>query len=456
MRSASARLLGLLLVFFALPLSAATLETGRYHALVIGNNDYLKLPKLETAVADAEAVAELLTKRYGFAVRTLRNATRTDILRALNQYRAELTEEDNLLIYYAGHGSLDRQTNTGFWQPVDADTDDDLNWISNSDLTRRLNAMTANHVMVVADSCYSGTLVRDASTQLPTGQARDAWLRRMADKRSRTAIVSGGLEPVADSGRGGHSVFANAFLTALEENGDIMEGTALFRQISRPVVVNANQTPQYSDIRQAGHEGGEFLFVPVALRPAPEAAPAKEAPDAAAPVAPNMELAFWQAIQGSDRTGDYEAYLQQFPDGAFAPLARTRLAALRQNRGDSPTELAGKWVSEAITSPFDKNDIYRLHFDFRVVGKQLLGSLTRASTEDSPRKYPATKRSIVDGRTEGATITFQEAFQVLMGSETQDHRRTFTGEVSAGGIAFFLQDTLGNAPMEFTATREKN
>ena len=114
MRSASACFLGLLFVCFTFPLSAAALDTGRYHALVIGNNDYLKLPKLETAVADAEAVADLLTKRYGFAVQIMRNATRTDILRALNQYRAELTEEDNLLIYYAGHGSLDRQTNTGF------------------------------------------------------------------------------------------------------------------------------------------------------------------------------------------------------------------------------------------------------------------------------------------------------------------------------------------------------
>ena len=318
--------------------------------------------------------------------------------------------------------------------------------------------MTANLVMVVADSCYSGTLVRDANTQLPTGQERDAWLRRMAEKRSRTAIVSGGLEPVADTGRDGHSVFANAFLTALEENGDILEGTALFRQISRPVVVNANQTPQYSDIKQAGHEGGEFLFVPVVLRPTPEAAPATgtaAAPGPAAPAAPNMELAFWQAIQGSEKTGDYEAYLQQFPDGTFAPLARTRLASLRQSRGDAPTDLAGKWVSEAITNPFDKNDKYRLHFDFKIVGDKLLGSLTRASTEDSQRKYPPTKRSIVDGRAEGATVTFQEAFQVLMGSETQDHRRTFTGEVSANGIAFFQQDTMGNPPMEFTATREK-
>jgi uncharacterized caspase-like protein len=448
-------LAGLLILLFGTALSAATFDAGRYHALVIGNDDYAKLPKLQTAIADAEAVAEVLKRRYGFTVELLRNATREDILRALNKYRAELTEQDNLLIYYAGHGSLDRQTSTGFWQPVDAEPDDDLNWIANSDLTRRLNAMTANHVMVIADSCYSGTLVRSGGTGLPTGQERDEWLRRMAEKRSRTAIVSGGLEPVADSGRGGHSVFANAFLTTLEENSDIMEGAALFKQISRPIVVNADQTPQYADIKQAGHEGGEFLFIPLDRKPA--AAPAPATSTAAPPAAtPNMELAFWQAIQGSDKPDDYEAYLQQFPNGTFAPLAKSRLASLGQSRdgGSAPKELAGKWVSQPLTNPFDRNDRYRLHFDFRVMGGKLVGSLTRRSTADSPRKYPAVTRSIVNGAVEKDTLSFDEPFQVLLGSETQDHRRSFTGQMTANGIRFFQQDTLGNPPVEFSATRE--
>ena len=174
------RLFLLALLLAASPALAGKIEFGRYHALVVGNDDYQVLPKLETAVADAEAVAELLRKRYGFKVRLLRNATRADILKTLNKYRAELTDEDNLLVYYAGHGWLDRQTNTGFWQPVDAEADDDLNWIANEDLTRRLNAMNARHVMIVADSCYSGTLVRAARSELPTGVERQAWLTRSA------------------------------------------------------------------------------------------------------------------------------------------------------------------------------------------------------------------------------------------------------------------------------------
>jgi uncharacterized caspase-like protein len=430
------------------------IQFGRYHALVIGNDDYRHLPRLKTAVADAEAVAEVLRGQYGFDVELLRNASRADILRALNRYRAELTTDDNLLIYYAGHGWLDQETNTGFWQPVDAEEEDDLNWIANEDLSRRMNAMLARHVMVIADSCYSGTLVRSASKGLPTATEREAWLKRMTAKRSRTAIVSGGLEPVVDAGRGGHSVFANAFLTALKEASGAVAGQALFEKISRPVVVNADQTPQFSDIRRAGHEGGAFVFVPVAAEPPASTkaqAPAKSADK-------SMELAFWQAIQNSERAEDYEAYLQQFGNGTFAPLARSRLAALQKKTEAkaAPEAFSGLWVSEVLQNPFDKNDSFRLHFDIKIMGAAVLGTVTRKSSADSKRTYPATKRPLSEGKSEGKTITFQERFQVLFGSKTEDHARTFTGQIKGDRIDFFQQDSMGNSPVSFSATREKD
>ncbi len=81
---------------------------GRYHALVIGNSSYRNLPNLEPARADAEAVAELLDDRYGFEVTLIQDGTRYDILSALNELPARLTDDDNPLIYYAGHGELDK------------------------------------------------------------------------------------------------------------------------------------------------------------------------------------------------------------------------------------------------------------------------------------------------------------------------------------------------------------
>ena len=238
-------------------------EFGRYHALVIGNDTYEFLPNLKTASADARAAAEVLRDLYGFEVTLLENATRYQIITALDKLRATLTEDDNLMIYYAGHGIVDFTTERGYWLPVDAEENSSANWIANTTITDAIKAMPAKHVMVVADSCYSGTLMRAAPAQLPTATERNAYLARMAAKQSRTILASGGVEPVSDSGGGGeHSVFAQAFLTALRENDGVLDGQALFDRVKRPVITNSDQTPEYSDIRLAGHDGGDFLLVP--------------------------------------------------------------------------------------------------------------------------------------------------------------------------------------------------
>jgi len=236
----------------------AGLDFGRYHALVVGNQTYRHLPRLQTPIADAQAVAAVLRADYGFAaVTVVTDATRADMVRALDDLRRTLTEQDNVLIYYAGHGYLDRDADRGYWLPVDAETDNTVNWVSNADVVDKLRAMRAKHVLVVADSCFSGTLVRDIGIRSLTA----ADVARLAQKRARTAITSGGLEPVSDVGGGANSVFARAFLEVLRGVDGVMDTTTLFGTLRRQVLLNAQQTPQYSDVRQAGHDGGDFLFV---------------------------------------------------------------------------------------------------------------------------------------------------------------------------------------------------
>ena len=257
----------LLIALTVLP-AAAQAEFGRFHALVIGNQNYTHLEKLETPLADAEAVAKVLEEQYGFTVDLLLDKTRVDILLALDKLRRTMTsEEDNLLIYYAGHGYLDEPTGTGYWQPVDAEKDNYVYWIPTDEITRLLKAIRAKHVLVVADSCYSGSLLmRDSGVRLPTGMERDEWLRRMQVRRSRTALTSGGEEPVLDGGGSGHSVFAKALLEVLRENKAILDGDSLFDRIKRPVALNAPQTPFYGDIKMTGHDMGDFLLVPKELQ----------------------------------------------------------------------------------------------------------------------------------------------------------------------------------------------
>jgi uncharacterized caspase-like protein len=192
------------------------------------------------------------------------------MLSALNDLRARLTENDNLVIFYAGHGELDDVNLRGHWLPIDAEPDSSANWISNIAITDVLNAMAAKHVLVIADSCYSGAMTRSSLARLEKGLAPDKkkeWYKIMAGARARAVLSSGGLEPVLDSGGGDHSIFTAALIDVLRRNDGILEGYSLYRELqsrvkSQAARLNVDQDPQYAPIKFAGHEAGEFFFLP--------------------------------------------------------------------------------------------------------------------------------------------------------------------------------------------------
>ena len=144
----------------------------------------------------------------------------------------------------------------GYWLPVDAAEDEKSHWISNADITDTLKAMKAKPILVVADSCYSGSLTRG----LVVRSDNSIYIADIVGRRARTVLTSGGLEPVLDAG-GGHSVFAKAFLNALRANIGVIDGEGIYHQVYEEVRLNAEQEPGYGNIRLAGHDGGDFLFV---------------------------------------------------------------------------------------------------------------------------------------------------------------------------------------------------
>lgn len=246
------------------------IDFGKYYALIIGNNDYETMIDLRTPINDAQQMAEVLETRYGVDTTVLLDANRYQILSALNDLRAKLTSKDNLLIYYAGHGVLDEVNMRGHWLPVDAEAENTANWISNVSITDMLNVIRAKQILVISDSCYSGSLTRSTSPRLEgakTEVERYNWLKTMVTKKARMVLTSGGLQPVLDSAGGNHSVFAKALINVLESNNDILEGRRLYREVSARVAYSAaqvgfDQVPEYSPIRFAGHESGEFFLVP--------------------------------------------------------------------------------------------------------------------------------------------------------------------------------------------------
>ncbi|CAI8798399.1 caspase family protein [Methylocaldum szegediense] len=248
------------------------IDFGKFYALIIGNNSYVAYPGLQTPINDAKSLDVILRERYGFHTKLLLNANRHQIMTALNEIHKKLTANDNLLIYYAGHGEIDPATNLAYWLPTDAEVGNPANWISSQSITELLSIMPARHVLVVADSCYSGAMTGSAVAKLPDTMdesKRTKWLKIMATRKARMVLTSGGVKPVLDQGGGGHSVFANAFLGVLRANKGILEDYDVFRAVAGQVKASAakagfEQVPQYAPLQHAGHEGSPFFFVPSA------------------------------------------------------------------------------------------------------------------------------------------------------------------------------------------------
>jgi len=244
---------------------------GQRYALVIANQNYQHWDKLETPLRDGRAVAELLRTRFGFEVTLLADATRRQVLTALNQLRAKVDGDDEVLIYYAGHGEMDAVTARGYWIPIDGEPKNLSQWISVIDITDQLAAMRARHALVIADSCYSGTLGGSLAPRIDealANEARGAALDRLAKKRSRVAMSSGGLEPVVDGGGGQNSIYARSLIEVLTHLQTPVEAQELHAAVAARFAFLSSrlklpQQPQYAPIGFAGHESGDFVLTPL-------------------------------------------------------------------------------------------------------------------------------------------------------------------------------------------------
>ncbi|HJY87110.1 MAG TPA: tetratricopeptide repeat protein, partial [Candidatus Acidoferrales bacterium] len=224
------------------------------------------MPKLKTAVSDAREIAQILRRQYGFEEPKLllnADATREKIMRALNELRVTMPDNGNLLIYYAGHGQFDREGKKSYWLPIDADPNDDTNWIMADEITTKLRTIPAKHILIVSDSCYSGgiTLARAVESRW-TPRDWDQYVKKMLREKSRTLMASGGLEPVEDEGGAGHSLFANALILGLNQmEQDSFPAMDLFQQFVRVRVAGrSEQTPEYNFIHDSFHVDGDFVF----------------------------------------------------------------------------------------------------------------------------------------------------------------------------------------------------
>ncbi|WP_319244741.1 caspase family protein [uncultured Propionivibrio sp.] len=239
----------------ALPLTPVA---SRRIALLFGNNDYKPpIPELETPIADVEVIASALRTRFGYDVRIVRNASKAGIIESVNGIAGEARSDDSVLLFYAGHGYLMEDINMGFWIPVDGSVKTATNWISNADISKLLSAIPARQLILISDSCFSGSLTREQKITGKGGLATEEVLKR----RSVVVFSSGGDEPVSDEGKEGHSIFAWSLIKTLNEIRTTTAGHDVWRLVRGTVTKDYSQEPQYGAVLSAGHvEGGEYLF----------------------------------------------------------------------------------------------------------------------------------------------------------------------------------------------------
>lgn len=242
-----------------------------YHALIIANSNYRNIPLLETPSNDAREIGQLLRDDYGFQVTVLLDQTSEQIMKALHEQTLTLTPQDSLLIYFAGHGDTDEARGRAYWLGIDADPVTRQGWIEADNIRAKIKQMQAMHVLLVADSCFSGAITHPKTTTIDRALTENR-LRLQWNRRARMVLTSGQVTPVSDSASDPrHSQFARHFIQILHQNVNVMSGEMLSYELAvrmrdEPVAVDERgevQTPTYSALQDANHDVGDFFFVPV-------------------------------------------------------------------------------------------------------------------------------------------------------------------------------------------------
>lgn len=231
-----------------------------YRALIIAEQDYNDdaIKDLKFPISDATKLKTILSSNYAFEesnIIFLKNPTRNEIFKALHSIYELSSPTDHLLIFYAGHGVYDEGFKRGYWLPSDAELNNKGTWMSNLDIKDYITNIKTKHTLLISDACFSGSIFeynRDVNTDQTS-----LVVKKLLTKNGRNAMTSGLDKPVPDE-----SVFIKYLLKALSENEKgYLKSSDLFNTIQEIVLSNTDNIPQYGVIKNANHEGGEFIFL---------------------------------------------------------------------------------------------------------------------------------------------------------------------------------------------------
>lgn len=222
---------------------------------LIGINTYKNLQMLSNSVKDVTDFKNILFEKFDFIESDTyelinEDATNIKIQDALGGYVSSLKEDDNLIIYFSGHGGLTQKDDRGFWIPIDA-TDLYTTWIPNETILESIRKMKCKHLFLISDSCFSNTLLITGLNKSNT---------EYEERQSRWALTSAFNSSYDTGGINENSLFGETILKYLNEATTDFRVTSLIEYVKEQYLANVVQTPQGAPLKVEGHKGGEFVF----------------------------------------------------------------------------------------------------------------------------------------------------------------------------------------------------
>ena len=231
----------------------STKKDANYYGLIIGVGNYAdgSFPTQENSISSAEDLYTTLTTSYNFKTentKLLTDAKKADLIMSLNELSKVMTSEDQLLIFFTGHGLWDDQEKIGYWLPADATKSTGENWFPNSALVDHLKKINSKHTLVIVDSPFSGSIIA-TNTLLVNNKSASSEPYMGSSNRAMTSCT------LTESSNDG--VFFDYLHQSLRKNKEKkLSSEQLLSSFREAYISECNSDPQLCPIPQLAAIGG--------------------------------------------------------------------------------------------------------------------------------------------------------------------------------------------------------
>jgi hypothetical protein len=396
-------------------------------ALVIGNGAYTSAPPLKNPPNDARDMAATL-RTLGFDVVSGINVNQKDMKRLIREFGIKLKTGGSGLFYYAGHGVQSKGRN--YLIPIDADIQ--------SEAEAEDSGVDAGLVLNYMDDAQNGLniVILDACRNNPFARSFRSATDGLAQVDAPTGtLIAYATAPgrVASDGTAQNGLYTAELLKQMRVPG--LSVTDMFMRVRAEVM---KQTGNKQVPWEASSLVGAFYFAGSSSDATPVTNTAKIDPVA-------FELSYWETIKNSTNADDFKAYLARYPQGQFAELAKNRISTLSTPAkpsetsspvtGGSATELAF-W--DSVKNSNNASD-YRAYLEkypngeFAVLAKNRLAPLDiaekeKANAEELARQIKSFKAKWIRGKDNfsGSLVLASAKSEFVFDDSSQSGKGAFT------------------------------